>query len=819
MDPFWNTFEAYVHNYLPDWQYDSSSGEVEAALLRTIAELLSDSASRLQQLPQKYKQEFLLGWEPQPLPRVPMRAYAVLSAPQGIPVPQGKEFYLSGNGTRVWKTIEDTQAESIQPVVQILSSGNRGKIIPLTPPTEEQPTRLFDFHAQGAQTYELRVEHPDAFTAQQGCDVELLLTESSPTLLDYLCNPNEIEWSIIGGAERISVSTPILKGQCLHFVLPPMPMAEALIAHVQAGSVPPSEAAGNLLVQAKRPLTACALILQDDGECQGTSWLPFGLVPEVWRTCYLCCPDVLSLRGAEVTISYALSFQEQVDLLPGMETEPEYKPVMRRLPAPPPAIRNIYADWVVWEYWNGATWRQIPDTLSLCNGFGKQAQSGTRLESTFFWPTDAADCEVQGQTAVWLRWRIQRVDGSGWLPRRCHAPEITDLRFSAILSDSPATVFTRSGLQKEFLPQQNIRLPCFPKMSVPADCWWLCFDRPPGGAQLRLYLELNGGTMESQLNAFEDTAEKGLRPLTLEDGTDGLRHSGVMKLEGIRGGCVTRFGQTGWWLCFQNEDGRLAKSRRFPLLRRILCGAVGIETTSGDVCTSGESLLPLRGGSLVGRSVTESFGGVSVESDEEQLARMQQERHHLGRVVTSLDVQQLICSHMRDVVRTRCVFTERVITVGVLMRDIHHHTAAFVQRKPEIGVLLGQTSAFASLGMQLQVCEPRFYSIGVTVWLHPQSDRSFSATRHELTEALCRFLHPVTGNFNGFGWRLGDLPSEAQLRACLLQATPGIDLTELLLTATTPDGREINRTLVTDPFALPLDGVHTIRSLERRQVG
>ncbi len=138
MDPFWNAYREYIRSYLPQWRYDPESGELEGAALLAAAELIEDSAARLARLPQKHELEFLRGWELEPLSADPMYAYASLTSPEGGPIRRGLELYLSGDGARVWRTAEDTQAEPTRLTEQFLTGG--GKIIPLpSPPPRKAP--------------------------------------------------------------------------------------------------------------------------------------------------------------------------------------------------------------------------------------------------------------------------------------------------------------------------------------------------------------------------------------------------------------------------------------------------------------------------------------------------------------------------------------------------------------------------------------------------------------------------------------------------------------------------------------------------------
>ena len=76
----------------------------------------------------------------------------------------------------------------------------------------------------------------------------------------------------------------------------------------------------------------------------------------------------------------------------------------------------------------------------------------------FRWPSDAAPCEVQGQTGNWLHWRVRQASGMGWLPRRVHIPEVSGISFSTVLRDAPVSVTHRNGLEEAFTPAETIPL-------------------------------------------------------------------------------------------------------------------------------------------------------------------------------------------------------------------------------------------------------------------------------------------------------------------------------------------------------------------------
>lgn len=804
MDPFWTAYQEYIRSYLPQWRYDPESGETESAVLLASAELVEDSQARLARLPQKHELAFLQGWELTPLEADPASTYASLTAPEGGFVRAGKELYMSGDGERLWHTAEDTQAEPAVPGDQFLTGG--GKVIPLCLPAPEQPARLFDFQPEGLPGPEVRFSHPDALSSRQGCQVELVI----PRLPVVLRGGGPARWSLVcASGDRITLSPPEQTEHGLRFSLPPVLDGLALQVCLPADGLP-VEPIGPVSIRTQRREIPLDLAWDGAGPCTGERWLPFGEAPEIWRTCCLSCPDALTLRGAQLTVRFALSIRDRTECLPGTEQKPEYRPIMRRLPPPPPPVRDVQADQVLWEYWNGRAWLPIPGAEGYTGVFTPREQGAALVEAQFRWPEDAAPCEEGGQTGLWLRWRVGRAENSGWLPRRCRAPEITDLRFSALLEHAPVSVSVCGRTEEAFHPLEDPRSPLFPPISPEGSCWWLGFDRPPSGPLMRLYLSLQNRVPGGVLSAWEIAQDGQERPLALEDGTDGLSHSGVITINGIQGQWSVRFGLRRWWLCLRDDSGRLARGRQFPCLAELACGAVRLQSDHGGRCQKEERLSPLRGGTLRAVTVTESFGGSGPEDQRALLRRARALRHHLGRCVSAADVDELICTQLRDVLRTRCVREGGVLYVAALMRDVSCHAAAFALRKEAIRRLLEHSSALPALGLSIAAREPVFYPVHAMVWLRLGEDIPAQTVRRMVREALDRFLDPAGGYFHSSGWQIGRLPAEMETRNYLQACLPEAAVIKLLLTVTAPDGGELDCAQTADPYALPLPGSYTV---------
>lgn len=807
MAEFWTRFEELIRSYLPEWQYRLEGPEVEAALMTALGEMLAATEESLCRLPEKHLREYLRGFGFARRPGTAAHAYAALHAPRAAAVAKGTLFYQNGDGRKLWETVEDGWAEPACLTEHLLTG--QGKVIRLPLPAEEDPCPLFEFRTPGIQRREARFFHRCALASPSGCSVMLLLDGASEALLGSLARA---AWSLTCGDGEQRLPSPGPEDNGLRFHLPPAAENSALLVRAGDCPLPPLDPIHRALFRTERPACPPAAAATDTGLVQGDSWLPFGERLSLWSCCYLSCPEAFALRGGEAVITWTQSFRSLEDRAPEPVQEAEYRPVMRRLPPPPPSVRDVYAQAVVWEYWDGRAWRPIPGT-ETCHGlFSAEGSDGRpkRMEVRFPWPEDAAPCAVLGVEGMWLRWRLCACEGAGWLPARHHAPEVTGLCAAARLSDAEAAVSRRSGLEEDFCPVPGDRKILFPNFLPEGERWWLGFDLPPGGEQTSVYITLDGRTQGIPLSAWEALPGGGERPLELRDGTDGLAHSGLVTLGGVRGGRTVRFGARRWWVCLKQEPGGEAPQGRRPRLIRVESGAVLIRAVGADGCSAGDRLLPLQGGTVSAAALTESFGGTAEETDRELTVRAQRERHNQERVVSALDAEEMICGSIRDVVRTRCLRDGDTVQVAVLMRNTAHHAQAFQLRRGEVLRLLERCSALPALGMDIQVREPNFYLVHVMAWVRPDPETGIEEVRRLMRQALDRFLDPVSGHFGGAGWHMGRLPAAGQLRACLRDAVPGAVLVRLIATVTAPDGSERELVSVRDPFALPAGGVYTI---------
>jgi Baseplate J-like protein len=217
-------------------------------------------------------------------------------------------------------------------------------------------------------------------------------------------------------------------------------------------------------------------------------------------------------------------------------------------------------------------------------------------------------------------------------------------------------------------------------------------------------------------------------------------------------------------------------------------------------------------------------GGANAESLEAFMNRAPKAIRHGNRAVTVEDFEDLALLASPAVARARCV------PLLNLKRD-----PLAIVNAPELGevsvIIVPNTidrlpnpsleliervktylEAHCTPTLNLSVVGPLYIEVSVTVEIVPVSLALSGAVERQVQETLSRFLHPLTGGFDGKGWFFGRRPHRSDLCA-LLESIQNVDHIHSL--RITPDDSEtppdpIQAILNTDRF-LVNSGNHTIR--------
>jgi hypothetical protein len=189
-------------------------------------------------------------------------------------------------------------------------------------------------------------------------------------------------------------------------------------------------------------------------------------------------------------------------------------------------------------------------------------------------------------------------------------------------------------------------------------------------------------------------------------------------------------------------------------------------------------------------NVEAATGGAEAETMDSLLERAPRTIRHRNRAVTPEDYEDLGRLASPEVARTKCVplydlasdpdATARLLgTVSLMI------VPRSIERKPLPSLeLISQVRDFIEARQiptaRLIVVGPEYIRVDIQVEVGLSSVEGASGVTAAISDALSRYLHPLTGGLNGMGWDFGRKPHTSDLYV-VLEAVPGVDYVKTLI--------------------------------------
>jgi predicted phage baseplate assembly protein len=447
--------------------------------------------------------------------------------------------------------------------------------------------------------------------------------------------------------------------------------------------------------------------------------------------------------------------------------DPERQGTVFELSGPPPVTD--------WEYWNGKSWKRwtVVDNTS---GF-------TRSELVrFLAPRDFAVKPEFGQPLRWLRARVR--------DRLPYEPRIRRVILNTTMAAQATTLPPEILGTSNGTAGQKFATTRFPVLE---------------GQQLEIREPVTPPARE-QTAILLDEGEDAIRAAEPPDGRTGEVWVRWHEVPNFRGSASLDrhyvFERVKGEVTFGDGlNGRIPP----PLDQNIRMalyqtggGAVG--NRKANTITQLKSAVPYMDKVTNFESAS---GGAEAESYDSLLRRGAHQIRHRFRAVAAKDYEDLALLASPEVARA----------LGVPMRDLSKDQDGRVPRPGVVSLViapvaaeLGQAPAPASIGPQpshelfsrvrqylddhrpteadLVIVGPDYVSIKVETDIIVATDEGASDVELAVTREILRFLHPITGKWDGRGWHFGELPRRSEFFA-LIEAVPGVDhVRELKITRT-----------------------------------
>jgi hypothetical protein len=215
-------------------------------------------------------------------------------------------------------------------------------------------------------------------------------------------------------------------------------------------------------------------------------------------------------------------------------------------------------------------------------------------------------------------------------------------------------------------------------------------------------------------------------------------------------------------------------------------------------------------------------GGADAESLEALRERAPRLLRHGDRAVTRDDYEDLAIQASPEVARAHCVplwdpTSVTVFNAPETQAKGGHVTVVVLpgsaSPKPIPSIeLIRRVQAYLDAcrlpDVKLHVIGPPYLRVTVTAEVVAVSLEAASQLDAIVKETLARFLHPLTGGFDGRGWPWGLKPHPSSLYRCI-EAIPGVDHVQTLIVKDEPDSAQLRNLSETNYF-LVYSGEHII---------
>ncbi len=547
--------------YLNEWQADEHD---PAAILQDIGiEMLMRTQASLQQLMQVHRTRYF-----NRLPYQRIYGQTCMTCLQFQPSPsfshtlmkKDTPLYMQGSSLLPIKVKEDIQLQHTYAKEVFFAYPNTRKILQF-PMCKDIP--LFTEHGNNIQRYALQFTVGNIFKRRKHAICEVYFEVSEAQLEEFLTwlVSGSVTWQIRFANELRKDWTLTLHKNHLSFHFQEsFPMDEGeLLFSMEVGDTQHIPALWMDGIYLRIPGASAypdSISVQDMEENPGS--FPLADAPiSIFQTCYMRCDEVFTRLGAELT--WRFSTGEQL-YTAGKELieDQEYHLFMRRLPRQQ-VVYDVYVDGVRLEYFNGE-WVKLNDVHFSKDFFHQQKDSCTMH---FRCPKDMLPYTYDGVESYWFRLMITKAENCYQLPSYHHIPLIQHSRWEYDYGNSriyPKSMRTYANGESQTIENGHSFL-LFPGFPVQRTSMYFLFNQKPAAGACRMFVELQHSfDCKRNIRYFIDEGAA-LRPLAVEDETDGFSHSGLLSMFFPSDMKETqRFGKAGYWLCVQT-DGSMLNNR------------------------------------------------------------------------------------------------------------------------------------------------------------------------------------------------------------------------------------------------------------------
>ncbi len=867
-----------ARSYTPEWRFDTEHPDIGSALALVFAEMTARTAEQFSKLPRKNRIAFLNALGAEPLPAAQAQGYVQFTlineeAP-GVMVEAGTTVSADAveqtDAPVDFETCEDVFVipAEISDIYQTCDMQDTIFQIYDRESMDFQPFPLFASRHRNLQSHEMYLCHDVLFAICSEAVISLTcftpgnrhmapedvsrLADGKHAVFEYYSEEGWVPFDDMQAKEgRLDLYkareqkafAKTVVGERESYWIRLRVLSFPAFSNMQLAGV-------KMSVQNRGKIPDTIYGAQE--ECNPVRFLPFGEQLGLYQEVYFGSEEVLSKRGAGITLSYRIDFRkiplglyekqlinwEWIMEQGQMETECEYE---------------IGIESVLWEYFNGSGWTRLFADESYSRAFSLSGEGeGHYRTLTFTCPQDMEKTLVNATETYYIRARIMKISNLYKMTGNYLVPVIENasLQYTYAQHETGAQEYvfhnnleyvTRQG----GIPGKNMVFSPFPQTGEEGMAMYIGFAADVAGSPVKM-LFCMGGDMDCSRRPllweyWNGTSWKKLHPA---DETEHLSKTGTVTFSSNGDMKQKRlFGKERFWLRILDlERGYTLPERQQsrPMIRGIYMNTVPVQCVSereGGL-SQREPAGGARGNLPAGTSwrmersigyihaVTNPLamtGGCDAETPEDAMARFSGSIRHQYRAVSARDYEQLVLCAVRGIRMVKCFAgyddtgkpLKGAVTLVVLPEQSGQQGMPFAPLREKImQYMKGHISSSLADSRKFFVIPPERIEVRLYIECVAEKRNQMFRIKKEMLERLEVFFCPWDRQ-SGQGWEIGSFPSNMQIQNAIKDIPGMVYIRNIMMSVYTSgsggqqeaDVEEVRRR----KYILPVNGRHEIR--------
>ncbi len=590
-------------SYTPEWNLDTDNPDIAAALALVYADMLSGTLKKINNTPLKNKIAFFNMMNASLMPASPSEGYvsfALSSDDVGnTEIAKGAVLssYAADGDTMRFETCDDILVSPAR-IVKAFCADDNESFIGEYENFGEEKTSLFGLPKINLQKHTMLLSHPYAFGLRSDGRIALRFFFVGGTASGY----DSVKALAAGGAAEIEyysgektgyvpfADVQEQNGELILFKGAHQPATEAdedgtniritvkdmsrvrnlMFSHMEAFPC------GEAIVPDK--------VLNGNVEYDINEFYPFGERFGLFDEVYFGSSEVLSKRGAKVTVSFDMSIMEVPIENQFDDGGINWKWIANKKDLKETKSYKIAITSVIWEYFNGTGWsRLFPDSTAADLFSIREGVTSCFKSMTFTCPEDISETFVGAHSGYYIRARILKAENlyknKGWYL----APLVRNISFEYHYEDHGCRI-------SDIVTYNNISQQRYDPVNAAKDGFspfinsgsgnrtvFFGFSAPPDKGPMRILWSIEEGTAAARPKLeWTYLTDKGWKPMNMVDETEGFSKVGSTVFLDNHGFCRKRiFGEDLYWIAVTDrEDVYRTKRAGLPMVNRIYFNTV-----------------------------------------------------------------------------------------------------------------------------------------------------------------------------------------------------------------------------------------------------